>query len=119
MSKKFYFIIGFISLVLGCVGIFLPILPTTPFLLLSCFLFEKSSPKFHYFILNNKYFGKYIKDYREKKGITLKNKIYALATLWIGISFSLYRISSLHLQIFLGLVLIGVTFHILKINTLK
>lgn len=117
--KYFLFIIGCFSLILGVFGVFLPILPTTPFLLLAAYCFNKSSKKFHYFILNNKIFGKYIRDYQEKKGITLKNKIIALWVLFISISFSITKISSKHLQIFLIIVFIGVSIHIINLKTIK
>lgn len=119
MLKKVFLIFGIISLGLGCIGIFLPLLPTTPFLLLSAYCFSKSSEKFHTYLLENKIFGQYIRDYQEKKGITLKNKIFAILLLVASITFSLSRISNLHLKIFLILVLIGVSYHILKLKTLK
>lgn len=120
MIKKYIFItIGFISLGLGIIGIVLPVLPTTPFLLLSAYLFSKSSEKFYNFLITNKVFGKYIRDYREKKGITLKNKIIVLVFLTITIGISLMKVESRHLQIFLIVVLLGVSFHILKLRTLK
>lgn len=78
VKKKLLFILGFVSLALGIVGIIVPLLPTTPFLLLSAYCFNHSSEKFHNYILNNKIFGQYIRDYNEKKGITLKNKITAI-----------------------------------------
>ncbi|WP_291259296.1 YbaN family protein [Fusobacterium sp.] len=119
MLKKILFILGIISLGLGCLGIFLPLLPTTPFLLLSAYCFSKSSEKFHAYLLENRIFGQYIRDYQEKKGITLKNKIFAILLLVVSITFSLTRISSSHLKIFLIAVLIGVSYHILKLKTLK
>mgnify|MGYP000336757725 CR=1 FL=1 len=106
MKKIFLLSLGTISLVLGCLGIFLPLLPTTPFLLLSAFCFSKSSEK-------------YIRDYQEKKGVTLKNKIIAISILVISITFSLTKISSFHLKLFLILVLFGVSCHILRLKTLK
>lgn len=116
--RYFLLLVGFVSLILGAVGIFLPVLPTTPFLLLSVFCFERSSEKFHRLLLENRIFGKYIKDYREKKGITLKNKIIALTTVLVSISFSVYRVNSLHLRIFLVFVLVAVSTHIIKIKTI-
>lgn len=119
MKKQVYLITGVISVVLGGIGIFLPLLPTTPFLLLSAYCFSKSSKKFHKALLENKVFGKYIRDYQENKGISLKNKIISISVLIISISFSLLRVSSLHLKIFLCVILILVSIHILKIKTLK
>lgn len=67
VKKRLLFVLGFVSLILGIVGIILPLLPTTPFLLLSAYCFSRSSEKFHNYILNNKVFGQYIRDYNEKK----------------------------------------------------
>ncbi|WP_423783280.1 YbaN family protein [Fusobacterium perfoetens] len=119
LKKSIFFILGLISIILGTVGIFLPLLPTTPFLLFSLFCFGKSSKRFHNFILENKIFGKYIRDYHEKKGITLKNKINVLLILSISISFSIYKVNQIHLRIFLIVVFLGVTYHILSLKTLK
>ena len=119
MKKKIYFIIGIISVLLGSIGIFLPLLPTTPFLLLAAYCFSKSSEKFHKALLENKIFGQYIRDYQEKKGITLKNKIIAISVLIASISFSILKISNLHLRIFLCIILILVSTHILRLKTLK
>ncbi|WP_403559182.1 YbaN family protein [Cetobacterium somerae] len=67
MRKKLYLILGCLSLVLGAIGVFLPLLPTTPFILLAAFSFERSSEKFYRLLLENRIFGKYIKDYTQKK----------------------------------------------------
>lgn len=119
IKKNIFIILGVISLIFGTVGIIIPLLPTTPFYLLSAYFFSKSSEKFHKFLLNNKVCGGYIRDYHERKGITLKNKINALVLLILSIGVSILRIKNLHLQIFLGLVFICVSFHILKIRTLR
>ena len=78
MQKKIFLLIGVVAVILGSFGMVLPVLPTTPFLLLATYCFGKSSKKLHRVILENKIFGKYIRDYQEKKGITLKNKIFVL-----------------------------------------
>lgn len=119
MKKKIFLLIGVLSIILGSLGIFLPILPTTPFLLLAAYCFSKSSERFYRALLENKIFGKYIRDYQEKRGITLKNKIVAILTIVISISFSLNKITSIHLKIFLIIVLLGVSYHILKLKTLE
>lgn len=119
MKKKLLFILGILSLVAGTIGIFLPLLPTTPFLLLSTYCFSKSSERFYNYILTNKVFGKYITDYREKKGITVKNKIVVLIVLTCGIGYSFTRVSTIQMQVLLAVVFIGVTWHILALKTLK
>lgn len=77
-------------MILGIIGIILPLLPTTPFLLLSAYLFSKSSDKFYNKLLNNKFFGKYIKNFREGNGISLTSKIVSIFTIWIAISTTIY-----------------------------
>ena len=74
IKKNIFIVLGIISLIFGTVGIIIPLLPTTPFYLLSAYFFSKSSEKFHKFLLNNKVCGGYIRDYHERKGITLKDR---------------------------------------------
>lgn len=113
-------ILGLISLSLGIIGIFVPLLPTTPFLLLAAFLFARSSKKFHTLLMNNKYLGPYIKNYLEHKAIPLKTKIYSLIFLWTTILYSVFFIVNItHVKGLLFIIAIGVTIHILKFKTLK
>lgn len=119
MKKNFFILSGIIFLILGTIGIVIPLLPTTPFYLLSAYCFGKSSEKYYKFLMNNRVFGKYIKDYYEKKGITLKNKVNSIIFLSLGISWSIYKIQNIHMEIFLGVVFICVCVHILKQPTLK
>lgn len=86
--KIIYIILGSISLTLGVVGIFVPGLPTTPFLLLAAWFYVRGSKKFYDALLRNKYLGKYIRDYRKYKGVTLNVKIYSSILMWIMISSS-------------------------------
>lgn len=119
MKKIFFILFGIIFLILGTIGIVIPLLPTTPFYLLSAYFFGKSSEKYYKFLMNNKVFGKYIKDYYEKKGITLKNKVNTIIFLSLGIGWSIYKTQNTHMEIFLGVIFICVSFHILKQPTLK
>jgi len=80
--------IGMISLVLGIVGIVLPLLPTTPFLLLSACCFSHSSEKFHSWLINHRWFGPYIENYRSGRGMTLRVKVTTIALLWLSIGSS-------------------------------
>ena len=105
---------------LGVLGIFLPLLPTTPFLLLAAACYVRSSKRFYNWLLNNKWFGRYIKNYQEKKGVPLKVKILSISLLWITIIFSaVFIVHILFVRIILILIAIGVTIHILSIRTLK
>lgn len=82
--KLILFVLGWISFALGIVGAFLPILPTTPFLILSAYLFSKSSPRFHAWLLSLPVAGEGIKDWRENRVIKPRAKI--LCTLMIAVS---------------------------------
>jgi uncharacterized membrane protein YbaN (DUF454 family) len=116
--KVVLIIVGIISMSLGVMGIFLPVLPTTPFLLLAAACFIRSSEKLYNFLIQNKYFGKYIKDYREGKGIPKRTKVLAIGLLWISIGASLtFVITKLFLRIILAVVAILVTVHIARIKT--
>src|SRR6056297_725152 len=84
---------GVLFLFLGIIGVFIPILPTTPFLLLSAACFARSSKKFYHWLLTNKWFGSYIKNYHEGKGITLPVKIIVITLLWITVLISILFIS--------------------------
>jgi len=112
---------GLISLVLGIIGIFVPLLPTTPFLLLSAALFSKSSTRLYAWLLNHRVFGKYIKSYREDKSIPLKVKVSALVLLWVSISFSIFFVvnEKWWLQLLLFSIATGATIHILSLKTKK
>lgn len=111
--------IGSISVALGCLGIFLPILPTTPFLLLGAACYVRGSEKLYNWLINNKWFGAYIKNYREGRGIPIKAKLYAISLLWISILYAVvFAISKLPLKIMLLLIAAGVTLHILRTKTM-
>ena len=104
---------------LGIVGIFVPVLPTTPFLLISATLYAKSSKSFYNWLVNNKILGRYIKNYREGKGIPLKLKIITIALLWITIGCSaIFAIDIFWVRVILVIIAIGVTIHIIRIKPL-
>ncbi len=125
--RGLWFIAGSICLALGAVGIILPILPTTPFLLASAACYFKSSPKMHKWLLNNKWFGEYIKNYQEGKGIPRKTKFIALTVLWVTIGTStifflnriLPEVLVLPMQLIMIVVAIVVTVHVLRLPTYK
>lgn len=110
---------GFVTLALGIVGIFLPLLPTTPFLLLSAWAWAKSSTLFYGWLKRNKYLGTYISNYKEKKGITLSHKILTLTILWIGIGYAaIFVAKQLWLTVLLFAIAAGVTTHLLMLKKL-
>lgn len=105
---------------LGFLGIALPVLPTTPFLLLALWFFSRSSDRLRRWLLTNRLFGRYISDYSSGRGIPLRVKIYALILMWAAIGYSaLWIVNSLWLKIILLAIAIGTTVHILRIRTKK
>ena len=111
---------GFISLFLGIIGIVVPLLPTTPFVLLAAFLFCKSSDKYHKWIYENKVFGKYLKDYKEGLGISLRLKAFVISLLYITILYSVFFVvNNLWLKLLLIVIAVAVSVHLFMIKTRK
>lgn len=107
-------------MVFGVLGIFLPLLPTTPFLLLGAACYLKTSKKLYNWLINHKWLGRYIKSYYEGKGIPLLTKIWAVSLLWISIGYSaFFIIDKPMLRVILILIASSVTYHILTQNTLE
>ena len=119
LKKKLYIAFGFLAVALAIIGVFIPSLPTVPFLLVALFCFERSSKKYHDMIMNNKYFGPVLQDYYSGKGLTLSVKIKAILFLSCGMIFSIYKIQNLHARIGLALVWLGVAIHIILLKTKK
>ena len=119
MTRTLLIIAGFVFTGLGLFGIFLPLLPTTPFLLLAVACFARSSKKHHFWLMNNKWFGSFIKDYHEKRGIKLRVKIIAISLLWISISYSvIFMVGNLFVSVIMVIVALGVTVFLIDLNTL-
>lgn len=119
MKRILFIAIGSISLGLGILGVFLPVLPTTPFLLLSAWLFARSSKRLHHWLLNHKYFGSYIKDFTEHKSISLSAKIISLLMMWATMIYTIFIAikGKLILQIILAVIALAVSIYILSFKT--
>lgn len=117
VMKLVFKIIGTISLCLGLIGIFIPILPTTPFLLLSATLYAKSSDKLYQWLMSNPRLGPYIKNFRENRTLPLRVKIISVSTLWCTILLSTYLVEILFVRLLLLIIAIAVTIHILHYKT--
>lgn len=119
MIKGLWIAGGSLSVALGVIGIFFPVLPTTPFLLLAAFCYARSSRRFYDWLLNNRWFGAYIRNYREGRGIPLTEKILAISSLWLTICFSiLFVVRVMWVKLLLLAIAVGVTIHLVCIKTL-
>ncbi|WP_424358995.1 YbaN family protein [Methanocella sp. MCL-LM] len=111
---------GTISVALGIVGIFVPLLPTTPFLLLAAACYAGSSPALSRWLLTNRWFGSYIRSYREGRGLPVKVKVVSVISLWLTIGYSALFIVPVFIgQVALVAVGAGVTVHILSRPTCR
>ncbi|ODS35093.1 MAG: hypothetical protein A7316_03915 [Candidatus Altiarchaeales archaeon WOR_SM1_86-2] len=113
-------VLGTFFVVLGFIGIFVPLLPTTPFLLLATACYAKSSLRFYNWLMTNRIFGRYIKNYMEGRGIPLRSKIISISFLTAAIGYSiLFVVPVLAGKFILILIYIGVCWHIISLPTLK
>lgn len=110
--------VGWLSVALGVIGIFLPVLPTTPFLLLAAACFVRSSRRFYEWLVNHRYLGPWVRDYLEGHGIPLKGKVYAIVLMWVSISFSCYLVPLPWARAFMLTSAVLVTLYILRQKTL-
>lgn len=108
---------GWILVGLAVLGAILPLLPTTPFLILAATCFYKSSPRFYTWLYANRFFGKYLSDYRERKGVPMQVKIWTLAFTWTSLFVSIWLVHIGWLRVFLILIGVAVTIHLLVIRT--
>jgi len=119
LKNKFYIAAGFFFVVLGAIGIVLPILPTTPFLLIAAGLFLRSSGRLYLWLTNHRYLGPFIRNYRLYRAVPLSTKLFALAFLYTTIGYSVFFVLE---NWWLRAALIGLaawaTLHILNLRTL-
>lgn len=108
---------GFVLLALAAVGVFLPVLPTTPFVLAAAICFSNSSPKLHALLLKNRFFGEYIENHRTKRGVCVAVKVRSIAALWLLLCVSAVAVGKLWVTLLLAAVGIGVTAHLLLLKT--
>ncbi len=121
MSKRLFQALlvtcGTFCVALGVLGIFVPLLPTTVFLLLAAACYARSSERFHQKLLNHRWLGGYIRNYREGRGMSPREKTWTLLVLWIGIGAS--AVVSVHawwLRGLLVIIAIAVTVHVARLK---
>ena len=109
---------GTFFVILGFLGIFLPVLPTTPFLLLAAACYFRSSDRFYRWLINNRILGAYIRNYFEGRGMSRKSKVITLVLLWITIGLTIiFGIQNIVIRIILVAIALGVTIHISRLKT--
>lgn len=108
---------GFISLGLGILGIFLPLLPTVPLVLLAAACFARSSPRFHQWILAHPNFGPIIRQYQSGQGIPQRVKVRAIIIIWLSMLLSMYLIAQWWAVLLLSTIGVCVTIYLLKLPT--
>lgn len=111
--------VGFTSLSAGIIGIFVPVLPTTPFILLAAGCFMKSSARLYRWITSHKVFGPYIDGYLKFHAVGRRTKIISIIILWIAMSCSIvFGVTALWLRLLLAGIAVGVTVHLALLKTL-
>ena len=120
LRKWFLVSVGILSVTLGTVGIVVPLLPTTPLLLLAAACFVRSSDRLYGWLIGHRLFGSYIQNYREHRAVTWQTKVFTLVLLWITIGYSaLAVLSSWVIRAILLVIALAVTAHVLSLKTLK
>ena len=118
IRKVLFITLGSIFVLLGLIGIFIPIFPTTPFLLLAAYFYARSSNRALMWLLNHRWFGVYLRNYREKRGMTAQHKLITLSLLWLSIGLTaIFLVESIWVRLLLIAIASGVTAHLLRINT--
>jgi len=118
LKRRLLIVAGTIATAIGIVGIFVPILPTTPFLLLAAACYMRSSQKFYNWLLHNRFFGIYIRNYLQGKGMPRKIKMVTILLLWTTITCSIvFVVQSLIIRVILLVIAAGVSVHIALIKT--
>lgn len=118
MIKVLFNILGTLALILAVLGIFLPLLPTTPFLLLASACYLRGSDRLHGLLMRNRVLGPYIANMQNGRGIPLRAKISALIFLWVSLAFSAWFIPYAWMRVFLLIPGVAVTAYLIRIKTL-
>ena len=120
IRKAILIFAGTLFVALGVLGMFLPLMPTTVFLLMAAYCYSHSSERFHNWLLNNRWLGSYIRNYKSGRGMSVRQKASTLTFLWASIGLSIWLISAkLWVSLLLAAIALGVTIHILWIKTYR
>jgi len=118
IRKAILIFAGTVCVGLGVLGMFLPLMPTTVFLLMAAYCYSRSSERFHTWLMTNRLFGRYISDYKAKRGMSVGHKVTTLVTLWVSIGVSIWLLGSAFWPtLILAAIAVAITVHILWIKT--
>ena len=119
VRKWFLVSVGILSVAIGAIGIVVPLLPTTPLLLLAAACFVRSSDRLYSWLIGHRLFGSYIRNYREHRAVTWQTKVFTLVLLWAATGYSAIAVvSSLAIRTILLIVALAVTVHVLSLKTM-
>ncbi|NGM88106.1 DUF454 domain-containing protein [Parapusillimonas sp. SGNA-6] len=119
MIKLLFNIVGTVAVILAILGVFVPLLPTTPFLLLASACYLRGSDRLHRWLMSNKVFGPYIANIQSGRGIPLRAKVTALVFLWGSLLVSAWIVPLLWVRLLLLIPGIGVSIYLLRMKTLS
>jgi hypothetical protein len=119
LGKWLLMSLGVLAMAVGLIGVVVPLLPTTPFLLLAAACFVRSSDSMYGWLTSNRLFGGFIRDYREQRGMSVRAKTMALALRWSVIGYTaLTAVDATWLRVLLVAIAVVVTIHLLRLRTL-
>jgi uncharacterized membrane protein YbaN (DUF454 family) len=120
MNKRLIFLVcGHLSVILGIIGAVLPVVPSTPFMILAAYCYSKSSPKLHQKILNLPHVGSHVRDWEDHGLISVKAKILSIFLLGIMIGFSIYLLKVVWLKIMLAVIALAISTFIFSRPSVK
>lgn len=119
LRKYTYLILGSLFLLIGIVGTFLPVIPTTPLIVLACYLYSKSSPKFQTWLMGTKIYNDYAKDFIEHRRLPIKKKIVLVSFASLMLLFPLFLLDGLMKLLIISLYLILYYYFIFQIETIR
>ena len=114
--KPLLLILGSLALLLGTLGIFLPVLPTTPFYLLTAWCYLKSSDRLYRKVMDNRFFGNIVRNYYEKRAVSRRTKVISISTTLLTIGISIAVVNVTWIRILLAAIALGVTVHLLSMK---
>lgn len=119
LKRALYIVAGHLLLVAGVLGIVLPVIPGTPFLLLASACYLRGSPRLHAWLHNHRFLGPYLRAFEEGRGLPARVKTIAIATMWIGITITIVMVKHFYVALALVAMAAGVTIYLLRMPTLR